>query len=212
MQVPIVIFPVSGGGWTLDDAVALLRDLMGQMPARNATCMDEVMAHVKKQGVMDVREVEDVLLAHMGLVPTLRRADLAVGARVSHPKHGPGTVGELMGDGSKSVQFDSGDDHRYNRSSLHELTPLEDSDEEPSALAEHYKRVCAHLKLDEADLSLWLAEHHKVVEHQLSVLSWQSCKPRRPIEASPVVPCGPRDPRPAAPPRCLLTQGPRTIR
>ena len=31
------------------------------------------MGHVAKQGVADVREVEDVLLAHIGLVPTLER-------------------------------------------------------------------------------------------------------------------------------------------
>ena len=31
------------------------------------------MGHVAKQGVTDVREVEDVLLAHIGLVPTLER-------------------------------------------------------------------------------------------------------------------------------------------
>ena len=31
------------------------------------------MAHVAKQGVTNVREVEDVLLAHIGLVPTLER-------------------------------------------------------------------------------------------------------------------------------------------
>ena len=31
------------------------------------------MGHVAKQGVTDVREVEDVLLAHIGLAPTLER-------------------------------------------------------------------------------------------------------------------------------------------
>ena len=31
------------------------------------------MGHVAKQGVTDVREVEDVLLAHIGLVTTLER-------------------------------------------------------------------------------------------------------------------------------------------
>ena len=46
---------------------------MGQMQARNPTCMAEVMAHVGKQGVTDVREVEDVLLAHIGLVPSVLR-------------------------------------------------------------------------------------------------------------------------------------------
>eukprot|EP00964_Phaeocystis_antarctica_P012895 scaffold7059_cov64-Phaeocystis_antarctica.AAC.3 len=46
---------------------------MGQMQSRNPTCMAEVMAHVGKQGVTDVREVEDVLLAHIGLVSSLER-------------------------------------------------------------------------------------------------------------------------------------------
>ena len=72
-QVPIVLFPVVGGGWTPDDARTLLSDLMGQMQARNPTCMAEVMAHVGRQGVTDVREVEDVLLAHIGLVSSLQR-------------------------------------------------------------------------------------------------------------------------------------------
>ena len=57
-QIPIVLFPVVGGGWTPDDARTLLSDLMGQMQARNPTCMAEVMAHVGRQGVTDVREVE----------------------------------------------------------------------------------------------------------------------------------------------------------
>ena len=73
MQVPVVIFPVVGGGWTLEDACALLSDLKVQMQARNPTCLGEVMAHVGTQGVTDVREVEDVLLAHLGLVPDLER-------------------------------------------------------------------------------------------------------------------------------------------
>ena len=72
-QIPIVIFPVVGGDWSLADSVKLLSDLMGQMESRNKECMREVMGHVKQQGVTDVREVEDVLLAHLGLVPTLER-------------------------------------------------------------------------------------------------------------------------------------------
>ena len=71
--VPIVLFPVVGGGWDLDDSRLLLGDLMEQMQGRNPTCMGEVMEHVGKQGVTDVREVEDALLAHIGLVPTLER-------------------------------------------------------------------------------------------------------------------------------------------
>ena len=72
-QIPIVLFPVVGGNWTLDDARTLLSDLMGQMQGRNQWCMPEVMAHVGAQGVTDVREVEDVLLAHIGLVSSLER-------------------------------------------------------------------------------------------------------------------------------------------
>ena len=72
-QIPIVLFPVVGGGWTPDDARTLLSDLMGQMQSRNQWCMAEVMAHVGRQGVTDVREVEDVLLAHIGLVSSLER-------------------------------------------------------------------------------------------------------------------------------------------
>ena len=57
-QVPIVLFPVVGGGFELADAVHLLSDLATQMPARNPTCLAEVMEHVEKHyGVTDVREV-----------------------------------------------------------------------------------------------------------------------------------------------------------
>ena len=72
-EIPIVLFPVVGGGWTQDDACKLLSDLVGQMQSRNQWCMAEVMAHVGKQDVIDVREVEDVLLAHIGLVSSLER-------------------------------------------------------------------------------------------------------------------------------------------
>ena len=72
-EIPIVLFPVVGGNWTPDDARTLLSDLMGQMPTRNPTCMAEVMAHVGTQGVTNVREVEDVLLAHIGLISSLER-------------------------------------------------------------------------------------------------------------------------------------------
>ena len=79
-RIPIVLFPVVGGNWTLADTGTLLSDLMGQMEACNEACMPEVMGHVKKQGVTDVREVEDVLLAHLGLVPTLVRQVLWLGS------------------------------------------------------------------------------------------------------------------------------------
>ena len=45
-EIPIVLFPVVGGGWTPDDALTLLSDLMGQMQSRNPSCMAEVMTHV----------------------------------------------------------------------------------------------------------------------------------------------------------------------
>ena len=54
-RVPIVLFPVVNGGWSLKDARTLLSDLMGQMHGRNPACMNEVMAHVGKQGVTNVR-------------------------------------------------------------------------------------------------------------------------------------------------------------
>ena len=54
-RVPIVLFPVVNGGWSLEDARTLLSDLMGQMHGRNPECMNEVMAHVGKQGVTNVR-------------------------------------------------------------------------------------------------------------------------------------------------------------
>ena len=73
-RVPIVLFPVVRGGWTLEDTVTLLSDLQGQMQVRNPGCVPEVMEHVHKQGVTSVREVEDLLLAHLGLVPTLKRS------------------------------------------------------------------------------------------------------------------------------------------
>eukprot|EP00964_Phaeocystis_antarctica_P071373 scaffold43540_cov51-Phaeocystis_antarctica.AAC.1 len=118
-QIPIVLFPVVGGNWTLDDARTLLSDLMGQMQGRNQWCMPEVMAHVGAQGVTDVREVEDVLLAHIGLVSSLERPGRPV-----------------------SMELD--------------------------------QRLCAHLKMDVADLASWLPAYNAVVEQRLSVISWQS--------------------------------------
>ena len=45
----------------------------------------------------------------------------AVGARVSHDKHGIGIVTEHMSDGRTRVTFDNGEEHRYKHSSLHKL-------------------------------------------------------------------------------------------
>ena len=42
-RVPIVLFPVASGGWTLVDTVTLLGDLEGQMHFRNHLCMPEVI-------------------------------------------------------------------------------------------------------------------------------------------------------------------------
>ena len=74
-QVPIVILPFAGGCWSSRDTRMLLSDLKGLMPARNASCVAELMAHVKTQGVTDVQEVEDVLLVHIGLVSTLAQLE-----------------------------------------------------------------------------------------------------------------------------------------
>ena len=46
-----------------------------------------------------------------------------VGARVLHPKHGKGTVTELLEDARIVVMFDIGESHRYRPSSLHKLSP-----------------------------------------------------------------------------------------
>ena len=81
-QVPIVLFPVVGKSFELEDTVELLGDLEAQMLSRNPTCLVEVMNHVAKRGVVDVREVQDVLLAHLGLVPTLERTGRAEPGRV----------------------------------------------------------------------------------------------------------------------------------
>eukprot|EP00966_Prymnesium_polylepis_P086815 2009257-Prymnesium_polylepis.1 len=44
-----------------------------EMPSRNLSCVEQVMNHTRKSRATDVREVEDVLLAHLGLVPSLDR-------------------------------------------------------------------------------------------------------------------------------------------
>ena len=72
-SVPIVLLPVEGKNFDLDDTRLLLGDLTRQMEERNPYCLTEVMGHVRKKGVTDVRELEDVLLASLGLVPTLER-------------------------------------------------------------------------------------------------------------------------------------------
>jgi len=46
-----------------------------------------------------------------------------VGARVLHPKHGKGTVTEMLEDARIVVMFDIGESHRYRPSSLHKLSP-----------------------------------------------------------------------------------------
>ena len=42
-RIPIVLFPVVSGGWTLVDTATLLGDLDGQMHSRNHLCMPEVI-------------------------------------------------------------------------------------------------------------------------------------------------------------------------
>ena len=72
-QIPIVLFPVIGGGFDMADAKYLLSNLEAEMEGRNQYCMPEVMAHLRKQGVTDVRELEDVLLTHIGITDDLDR-------------------------------------------------------------------------------------------------------------------------------------------
>ena len=54
-----MLFPVIGGGFDMADARHLLSNLDTEMEGRNQYCMPEVMAHLRKQGVTDVRELED---------------------------------------------------------------------------------------------------------------------------------------------------------
>ena len=56
----------------------------------------------------------------------------AVGTRVRHEKRGPGVVTELMDDGRTRVQFDNGDQHRYNLSSMHKLSAEHPARPQPS--------------------------------------------------------------------------------
>ena len=66
------LLPAVGGGFDLADAKHLLSNLEVEMEMRNQYCMPEV-AHLRKQGVTDVRELEDVLLAHIGVSDDLER-------------------------------------------------------------------------------------------------------------------------------------------
>ena len=166
-HLPIILFPVSGKGFVLEEAVALLGDLAGQMDQLNPYCMAEVMKHgaappdpgalsgrgsahaqprralmpppldpiarcpsphsrdhsscclqrrrhslrpvasrltrggaaarrrcaaVRKQDVTDVREVEDVLLAAMGLVPSLERRGAVLQKGTSRLRSGSARV------------------------------------------------------------------------------------------------------------------------
>ena len=54
------------------------------------------------------------------------RFPFPLGTRVRHATRGNGTVAELMADGRSCVRFDiDGDEHRYQKSSVHKLKPLE---------------------------------------------------------------------------------------
>jgi len=103
-----------------------------------------------------------VLLAHIGLVSTLRSTPLgAVGARVRHPKHGLGTVQSLMSNGRTVVHFDTGGAHRYGPVTQQLVSESGSEDASPagrdaSAASVHGKRVCARLKVSEEDLTLTL--------------------------------------------------------
>ncbi len=44
-QVPVLLFPVAGGGFDLEDTRRLLSNLEGEMEGRNPGCLTEVMGH-----------------------------------------------------------------------------------------------------------------------------------------------------------------------
>ena len=94
-QIPIVLFPVIGGGFDMADAKYLLSNLEVEMEGRNQYCMPEVMAHLRKQGVTDVRELEDVLLTHIGITDDLDRPGRpgAPGYERSYAQGGSGAQG-----------------------------------------------------------------------------------------------------------------------
>ena len=63
------------------------------------------------------------------------KKELPVGARVVHKSRGPGAVVEIMEDGRTKVRFDSGEEHRYQPSSMHKITAEGNSAAAPSAAA-----------------------------------------------------------------------------
>ena len=71
----------------------------------------------------------------------------AVGARVVHNLHGAGTVVELMGDERTRVRFDTGEEHRYNHSSLHRLVPEETLDDKSLLIAQQHAKRTQRRKL-----------------------------------------------------------------
>ena len=60
------------------------------------------------------------------------RYKFALGTRVRHVFRGNGVVTELMADGRTRVKFDDGDEHRYQRSSLHKLKMVAPPPPEPT--------------------------------------------------------------------------------
>ena len=188
-QVPIVLFPVVGGGFELADAVHLLSDLATRMPARNPTCLAEVMEHVEKYyGVNDVREVEDVLLAHIGLVPSLERrgrpaagaaadavdaaaaAPSAAGAALSPPQ-------EVQREASRGVVHVVHAVVKIGRRTSRTARVL--CNDEGSRTDDEYgawldAKLARHLRRDVAGLGAWLEEKHATTVKRLEYLSWHS--------------------------------------
>ena len=78
-KVPLVIFSISGKGWSPDEArtmIETLDDPQGQLQQINPWCMDEVRKHLKSQGVHDIEVLKDALLDYLdlrgeGVVPSM---------------------------------------------------------------------------------------------------------------------------------------------
>jgi hypothetical protein len=168
-QVPIVLFPVVNGGWTLNDARTLLSDLMVQMHVRNPACMNEVMAHVGKQGVTNVRyHTPDATIPYTECILT----DGAVHPLFAIPPyHAKRVAVHIPCHASPLI-----DQVREVEDVLLAHIGLVRSLERPGrpASTELDRRLCSHLKKDVADLSTWLPAYNAVVEQRLSYLSWQS--------------------------------------
>ena len=202
-KIPIVLFPVVGGGFDLADVRHLLGSLSTEMHARNPTCLAEVMAHVKESdGVTDVREVEDVLLAHIGLVPSLARDGRPVPSAHPAPAHSahhhvPLHAAHAMHDAAHSAQHAAKHAGHAVSHAMHEVATLAahtlphhhashehdapHHDDEAARAASQERlgshldhRLAAHLGREAAALAPWLQAHNTLAEERLQFLQWQS--------------------------------------